>query len=42
MEIPSKMACFVIDKQDDLIVQIAIPPLHGEKDIMVATDFKIE
>ena len=42
MEIPSKMAYLEIDKQDDLISQIAIPPLNSEIDAMAIADFKIE
>ena len=42
MEIPLKMAYLAIDKQDDLVAQIAIPPLNAEIDTVVVVDFKIE
>ena len=42
MEIPSKIAYLEIDKQADLITQIAIPPSHAEVDTVATTDFKIE
>ena len=41
-EIPSKMAYLGIDKQDDLIAQIAISPPHTKIDIIAATDFQIQ
>ena len=36
------MAYLEIDKQDDLISQIAIPLPHVEIDIVATVDFKIE
>ena len=36
------MTYLVKDKQDALIAQIAIPPLHAEIDIVAIVDFKIE
>ena len=41
MEIPLKMAYLGIDKQDDLIVQIAILPPHAEIDTMATTNSQI-
>ena len=42
MEIPLKMAYFWIDKQYDLIAQIAILPLHAEIDTVASADFQIQ
>ena len=39
MEIPLKMAYLAIDKQGDLIAQIAIPPPHAEIDTVAIVDF---
>ena len=42
MEIPLKMAYLVINKQDNLISQIAIPPLHAEIDTVEVKFIKIK
>ena len=41
MEIPLRMTYLAIDKQDDLISKIAIPPLHVDINTVVEEDFKI-
>ena len=42
IEIPSKLAYLAINKQDDLVAQIVVPPLHAKIHIVVATNFKIQ